>query len=100
MIILITAALTSAASKLKNQLSMPNILLGDYLNIPSFLLITGNIIKLPNPASVAYQHEMLTLCLDKRIERVYALRPEEQEALMETGLLFKEYGIELVLTDG
>ncbi len=97
--ILITAALTSVASKLKNQLAKPDIILGDYLEIPSFMLTAGNLIKLPNPSSAAYQHEMLTLCLDAGIDKLIALRPEEQAALAEAALLFKEYGIEIISVD-
>ena len=39
---------------------------------------------------------MLTLCLDKNIGKVYALRDEELSLLQEAKLLFEEYGIELV----
>ena len=95
MSILITAALTASAQRLKNTLAAPDIILGDYLEPPGFMVENGSIITLPNPASTAYQHEMLTFCLDKGIEKIYALRAAEQKELAEAGLLFKEYGIEL-----
>jgi len=90
--ILITAATSAEAHKLKNQLANDTIILGDYTELPAFM----KIIKLPNPASMSYAHEMLTLCLDKGIEKVYALGEEEQRLLSEAEQLFVEYGIELV----
>jgi hypothetical protein len=96
--ILITAANSAEAHKLKNQLNTENIILGDYLELPSFMLKNANMIRLPNPASLSYTHEMLTLCLDKEINTIYALRDEERMLLGESKQLFNEYGI--VLVDG
>ena len=93
---LITAALTAGAQRLKNTLTAPDILLGDHLDLPSFLETNGSMVTLPDPASAAYPHQMLTFCLDKGIQKIYALRPGEQAALREAGLLFEEYGIEIV----
>ena len=90
--ILITAATSAEAHKLKNQLTDDNVILGDYAGLPAFM----KIVKLPNPASASYAHEMLTLCLDKGIERIYALQEEEHALLKEAEQLFGEYGIELV----
>ena len=89
--ILITAATSAEAHKLKNQFANDTIILGDYTDLPAFM----KIIKLPNPASMSYAHEMLTLCLDKGIERVYVLGEEEYKLLQEAGQLFGEYGIEI-----
>lgn len=90
--ILITAATSAEAHKLKNQFANDNVILGDYAEFPAFM----KIIKLPSPASLSYAHQMLTLCLDKGIERVYALQEEEHALLKEAEQLFGEYGIELV----
>jgi len=87
--ILITAATSAEAHRLKNQLTADNIILGDYQELPAFM----QIVKLPNPASMSYAHEMLTLCLDKGIERVYALGEGEFALLTEAKQLFAEYGI-------
>ena len=96
--ILITAANSAEAHRLKNQLNTENIILGDYLELPAFMLKSANMIRLANPASLSYAHEMLTLCLDKEINRVYALRDEELSNLLKAEQLFNEYGI--VLVDG
>jgi hypothetical protein len=90
---LITAANSAAAQRLRNKLNSADILLGDHLDLPEFMLKSANMILLPNPASLAYAHEMLTLCLDKQIDTVYALRDEEKVLLNEAEQLFKEYGI-------
>ena len=96
--ILITAATAAAAHRLKNQLNQGNIVLGDYADLPEFMFQSQNMIKLPNPKSAAYAHEMLTLCLDKEISKVYALGDDELGGLMPAEQLFSEYGIEIVKT--
>ena len=93
---LITAANSAEAHKLKNKLNTTNIILGDYLDLPSFLLKSTNMVRLPDPKSIAYASEMLTLCLDKEIDTVYVLREEEFKVLDEAMQLFCEYGIEIV----
>ena len=90
--ILITAATSAEAQRLKNKLVPAPVILGDYHDLPEFMKIT----RLPNPASAAYVHEMLTLCLDKQIDTVYALRNEEITLLRLAEQLFKEYGIVIV----
>jgi hypothetical protein len=92
--ILITAATSAKAHKLKNRLSADNIILGDYQDLPAFM----QIVKLPNPASMSYAHEMLTLCLDKGINRVYALGEGELTLLQEAKQLFAEYEIQIMDT--
>jgi len=90
--VLITAATSAEAHRLKKQLSSDNVILGDYQEMPAFM----QIIKLPDPASLSYAHEMLTLCLDKEIVVVYALGKEELNNLLEAEQLFTEFGIEVV----
>ena len=60
------------------------------------MLESAQMLKLPDPSSIAYTHEMLTLCLDKQIVTVYALRDEEQLLLMKAEQLFAEYDIIIV----
>lgn len=87
--ILITAATSAEAQKLKNKLAPAQVILGDYHELPEFM----KMVRLPNPTSASYVHEMLTLCLDKQIDTVYALRNEEKAVLREAEQLFNEYGI-------
>ncbi len=93
--ILITSANSVAAHQLKNKLNGDNVILGDYMELPEFMVQSGKMVQLPNPASMAYSHEILTLCLDKNIEKIYPLREEERVLLKEAGQLFKEYNIEI-----
>ena len=93
---LITAASSAKAYQLKNQLQNTNILLGDHLDLPEVMVKAGKMIKLPNPQSETYPHEMLALCLDHEIDTVYMLRGEEAIPLVEAELLFNEYGIKLI----
>jgi len=97
---LITAATSAQAYKLKNSLNKEHVILGDYLELPAIMLKNAGLIKLPNPASVSYAHEMLTLCLDKNINTVFALRKVEKENLMQSEQLFSEYGITIIPNSG
>ena len=93
---LITAANSAEAYQLKSKLNAWSILLGDYLELPEIMIRSGKMIRLPNPKSVSYLHEMLTLCLDKKIDTLYVLREEEAVLLKESEQLFTEYGIDIV----
>lgn len=93
--ILITAATSAEAHRLKKQLESAEVILGDYEEIPAFMLNNG-MIKLPNPKSPAYAHEMLTLCLDRGIDKIFLLRGDEFAALNQAEQLFEEYGIKLL----
>ena len=90
---LITAATSAEAQRLKNKLNVPDILLGDHQELPEFMLRSAQMIRLPNPVSASYTHEMLTLCLDKQIDTIYALGNEEAALLKQAEQLFTEYGI-------
>jgi len=93
---LITSAASSNAYRLKNKLDKPGVILGDYMELPAIMLSNADMIKLPKPSSAAYAHEMLTLCLDRQIDTVYALRDEEFESLAEADVLFSEFGIRII----
>jgi hypothetical protein len=92
--VLITAATTSLAHKLKNQLINAEVVLGDHADLPVFM--QKNIMKLPNPASDTYTHEMLALCLDNGIDELQALTRDEAATLLLSKQLFKEYNITII----
>ena len=93
--ILITSANSAAAHQLKNKLNTDTIILGDYLDLPDFMVKARNMIRLPDPKSGSYSHQMLTLCLDNDINAIYPLREEEAVLLKEAEQLFKEYNISI-----
>lgn len=95
--VLITSANSAAAHQLKNKLSADTVILGDYLELPEFMVKNGSMILLPDPKSGSYSHQMLTLCLDNAIDAVYPLRKEEAMSLMESEQLYKEYNIQIHL---
>lgn len=90
--VLITTATSARAQKLKKSLLSDEVLLGDHQEMPAFM----GMIKLPNPASDTYTHEMLTLCLDNNIDTLYLLSPHEAQVLLTSEQLFKEYNINIV----
>jgi hypothetical protein len=99
MFTLITAASTAAAYQLKNSLNSENVLIGDFLELPALLVKSGKMLALPDPENSSYTHQMLALCLDKNIDKVYALRKEEIELLLASKQLFHEYDIAILTQD-
>jgi hypothetical protein len=93
--ILITGALSADAYQLKKELGALHTLLGDYRELPAPMLASGKLLQLPSPQSASYAHLMLTLCLDRQIDKVYLLDAAEAALLKEAELLFTEYGIQL-----
>jgi hypothetical protein len=93
--VLITTALSAQAHVLKTKLDTDYVVLGDYNDIPSFMLTQGKMIKLPNPQSASYAHLMLTLCLDNAIDVLYVLDVKEAEGLADSKQLFAEYNIDV-----
>ncbi|MFD0764825.1 hypothetical protein ACFQZI_08160 [Mucilaginibacter lutimaris] len=90
--VLITSATSSRAHKLKATLADNDVVLGDFNDFPSFM----GIIKLPNPASDTYAHEMLTLSLDNGFEAIYLLNQQELDVLLLSQQLFNEYNISII----
>lgn len=70
--------------------------MGDYMDLPDFMLKPGKMVRLPDPKSVSYTHEMLTLCLDLGVEVLYLFRPQELELIKQSEILFNEYQIKIV----
>jgi hypothetical protein len=90
--VLITSATSAQAHKLKNSLINDEVILGDFTEMPAFM----GILKLPNPASDTYAHEMLTMALDNSIDAIYLLNMQEAALLLLSEQLFNEYNITLI----
>jgi hypothetical protein len=90
--ILITSATSAQAHKLKNSLNNDEVVMGDYNELPAFM----GMLKLPNPASDTYAHEMLTFCLDNNIDTAYLLNQQEAHVLLLSEQLFNEYNINII----
>lgn len=98
--ILITAASSATAYKLEKQISgADKIVLADDVDLPQILLKGKNFIKIPSGASSAFSHQLLSICLDLEIDKVYPLKRAEILALAEVKQLFEEYGITLMIPD-
>lgn len=97
--ILITSANSAAAHQLKNKLNTDEVILGDYLDLPDFMVKAGKMLRLPDPKSASYSHQVLTLSLDNNIEAIYPLRENEAMLLKEAEQLFKEYNINIIHGD-
>jgi hypothetical protein len=97
--ILITAANAAPAYKLKNKLNADDVIMGDHMDLPDFMLKPGKLVRLPNPVSSSYTHEMLALCLDLGVEQVYLFREQELELIKQSEILFNEYNITIFAGD-
>ena len=86
--------MSAKAHSIKNQLTDNDIILGDYHDVPQFML-SAKMIKLPNPVGPSYAHQMLTLCLDNAVTTIYVLDSGEAAQLAETQQLFAEYDIQI-----
>ena len=86
--------MSAKAHSIKNQLTDDNVILGDYHEVPQFML-SAKMVKLPDPAEPSYAHQMLTLCLDNAVTTIYVLDTGEAAQLAETQQLFAEYGIQI-----
>jgi hypothetical protein len=95
---LITAATGARAHQLKQAFG-DDVLLGDYRELPAFMISSGKMVQLPNPASVSYAHQMLTFCLDNDVTAVFPLEDTEAALLSEAIQLFNEFNITLHLPD-
>lgn len=89
---LITCATSAQAHKFKALLTSDEVVLGDFKDFPAFM----GIIKLPNPASDTYAHEMLTLSLDNGFKKIYLLDKQELDVLILSKTLFNEYDIKII----
>ncbi|RYZ95986.1 MAG: hypothetical protein EOP47_24750 [Sphingobacteriaceae bacterium] len=96
---LVTAATSSRAHKIKSIITEQDVILGDYADLPDFMVKPGKLIRIPNPLSVSYAHEMLTLCLDNDINTIYPLNFNEAELLLEAAQLFIEFNINIIKPD-
>lgn len=86
--------MSAKSHSVKSQLNIDDIILGDYHDVPQFML-SDKLIKLPDPALLSYAHQMLTLCLNNSITTIYVLDNSEAVQLVETQQLFTEYGIQI-----
>jgi hypothetical protein len=93
---LITAGTTARAFALGNEqaTSVP-VMFGDNPNFPVPSFMKERFITIPPPEKETFIHELLTLCLDHDISKVYPLRKEEQVLLQTASQLFSEFGVEI-----
>ena len=99
MSILITAANHSSAHKLARLLNSPDVIFADYTDNSQLKYSGKRFITIPAGNSSSYAHELLTICLNLKIEKIYPLYIDEMKALSEAKQLFNEYGIKVIVPD-
>lgn len=95
--LLITAAASAAAYQLEKLVKEEGavIYLADSVSLPDVLLKTSRYIQIPSATSPSFVHQLLSLCLDLQIGKVFPLRREEVRALSAARELFAEYDIQV-----
>jgi len=68
-------------------------MMGDSVDLPQIMLKGKKFVNLPSAATASFVHQLLTICLDLQITRVFPLRRAEIFLLAEARQLFDEYGI-------
>lgn len=95
MAILITAASYSLAYKLERSLNESEVYFADQIEMP---LIPGKrFIRIPDASSSIFTSEMLKVCLDNHIIKIFPLKAAEIKELAKADQLFQEYGINIIL---
>ncbi|KAA8486236.1 hypothetical protein BDE36_3834 [Arcticibacter tournemirensis] len=96
--ILITAAATAQAYQLERLVGGTEaVFFADSAELPQFMLKNRKFIKISEGNAPSFAHELLGICLDQQIERVFPLRKGEIKALSESRTLFMEYGIQVIV---
>ena len=75
------------------------VLFGSADELPHVLLQVGGYMWLPDAGTAAFEHELLTSCLDNGIDVVVPLGEDEVGLLARAQPLFAEYGIALWMPD-
>jgi hypothetical protein len=97
--ILITGASDSKAYRLQQYISSDFIVFADHFDLPQLPSASRKFIKTPMGDAPTYAHELLSICLDLGVSKVYPLHKAEVFALAEAAILFAEYGIALIVPD-
>ncbi len=95
--ILITGGNSSTALKLLKAFSNDQVKLGDYGDVPSFSAQNYQFISLGIKNEETIAHTLLNACLDEGIEMILPLHVFEIEAVAKATVLFKEFGIDVLL---
>lgn len=94
MAILITAASYAVAYKLERSLDDPEVFFADQIIMP---VIPGKkFIRIPEASSVIFTSEILKICLDNHIVKIFPLKQSEFNELSKAEQLFNEYGIIII----
>ncbi len=95
MAILITAASFSIAYKLERSLDESEVYFAEQIEMPS---IPGKkFIRIPEVSSLIFTSEILKICLDCSIVKIFPLKEAEIKELSKANQLFEEYGINIII---
>ncbi|MCJ0743576.1 hypothetical protein [Pedobacter montanisoli] len=95
--ILITAATTATAIKIKKAFAGFELILADYGEVPQLQTENYSFLSLGNQNKESAAHILLTSCLDHNVDMILPLYRFEIEAVSKAVTLFTEYGIKVLL---
>lgn len=96
---LITQGMHPLAQRLSKRLGSWQPVFGIDGEFPLALANNEKYMQLPTAAAVAYEHQLLKICLDRGIDLLLPLGKTEQELLSNTKRLFEEYGIAVAVVE-
>lgn len=95
--ILITGGKTATALKLVKAFEGSEILLGDYGDMPSIATSIYSFAKLGDWNADVLAHNLLTKCLDYRVDMLVPLYEAEIAAVAKSLVLFEEFGLKVLI---
>lgn len=94
--ILITGGKSIQALKLVDKFVDDIVVLADYGEAPSFPSTRYSFISLGERNDDVIAHNLLNHCLNENVEAILPINAFEEEELMKSEILFKEFGIDLL----
>lgn len=99
-VVLITGARLPQAHALKRSITAPEVIMGDYYDLPKLPGDEALFVQLPAPYSPSYIHQFLALCLKLQVSKVCIVDVAEFKLLDPARQLFLEYAIDFEYVEG
>lgn len=94
---MITGGKTIQALKLVDKFANDVVILADYGEAPSFPSTKYRFISLGERNDEIIAHNLLNHCLDEAVDAIVPLNAFEQEEVLKSSVLFKEFDIEVLI---
>lgn len=97
--ILITGGKSVQALKLVDKFVNDTVVLADYDEVPSFPSTKYIFISLGERNDDVIAHNLLSHCLNQAVDAILPLNAFEKEEVLRSGILFKEFNIDVLTSE-